>query len=149
MEERRWDLLGEIKDLDCKIVNLKEQILDLKSTNSQLMSQVAITEEELLLKCQENTELMDKLAKIDFVEHKNGQLIKELNFVSDYLISESEKNHSLRRLADQLRDKAEYAEEENHLIKKAMGEPWSTPDIMESADAKDILRREGIVNKIF
>lgn len=87
------------------------------------MSQVAITEEELLLKCQENTELMDKLAKIDFVEHKNGQLIKELNFVSDYLISESEKNHSLRRLADQLRDKAEYAEEENHLIKKAMGEP--------------------------
>ena len=149
MEERRWDLLGEIKDLDCKIVNLKEQILDLKSTNSQLMSQVAITEEELLLKCQENTELMDKIAKIDFVEHKNGQLIKELNFVSDYLISESEKNHSLRRLADQLRDKAEYAEEENHLIKKAMGEPWLTPDIMESADAKDILRREGIVNKIF
>ena len=92
--------MGEIKDLDCKIVNLKEQILDLKSTNSQLMSKLAVTEEELLLKWQENGELMDTLAKFDFVEHKNDQLINELNFVSDYLISESEKNHSLRRLAD-------------------------------------------------
>ena len=65
---------------------------------------------------------MDRLQKIDFVEHKNDQLIIELNFVSDYLISESEKNHSLRRLADALKDRVDDAELENTMIKRAMGE---------------------------